>query len=87
MKTIGMGTKPFFESSLAFYRKHCESLETGRIRIEKSQYFETVGEEQIFFEEGNDQLIDQVVKVLKLHGKENIRHVPFVALWNEFWYN
>ena len=47
-KAIGMGSSAFFHSSLAYYNRHTKASQTGRTRIEQSNYCYSVKDEEAF---------------------------------------
>ena len=65
-----MGSSSFFHSSLAYYTRHIKSSKTGRTRIEKSNYFYSVAEEEAFLldEADKNDMHDQIVDVCEREG-------------------
>ena len=85
-----MGSRQFFLSSNEFYKRHIGALDTGRLRIEVSHYFSSIEEEEMFLNgdlRNDATLIDEVAQHLRKNGKEHIRHIPFTAVWDSFWYS
>ena len=70
-KTIGMGSSSFFHSSLAYYTRHTKSSNTGRTRVEQSNYFYSVAEEEAFLleeEDDDDNMHEKIVQVCEQEG-------------------
>jgi hypothetical protein len=45
-KKIGMGSSAFFHCSNKYYQRHRKAEKTGRLRIEESNYFNSVDQEE-----------------------------------------
>lgn len=77
-KTIGMGSSSFFHSSLAYYTRHVKSSKTGRARIEQSNYFYSVAEEEAFLlDMTDDDMHSKIVGVCEQEGAQYFRFIPF----------
>ena len=64
-----MGSSSFFHSSLAYYTRHVKSSKTGRTRIEKSNYFYSIAEEEAFLlEEADDDMHQKIAQVCEQEG-------------------
>lgn len=84
-KKVGMGSSAFFHSSSRFYRRHRNSYNTGRLRIEESTYLNSVEEEEAFLSSGDDDILNQIIKVIETEGKPFVRLIPFDETWDFFW--
>lgn len=84
-KKIGMGSSAFFHCSAKYYQRHLKSEKTGRLRIEESNYFNSVEEEECFLSSQQDNILDQIVGVIEKHGEMYVRFIPFDKVWSTFW--
>lgn len=84
-KTIGMGSSSFFHSSLAYYNRHTKAAKTGRTRIEESNYFYSVEEEENFFSiEFQNDVHKKIASLCERDGTEHFRFIPFKDTWKYF---
>lgn len=64
-----MGSSSFFHSSLAYYTRHVKSSKAGRTRIEQSNYFYSVAEEEAFLLDDTDNYIhERIASVCEREG-------------------
>jgi uncharacterized protein YozE (UPF0346 family) len=80
-----MGSSAFFHSSSKFYQRHQASLKTGRLRIEESNYFLSVADEEEFLNRRSNNSVDAIARIIEQEGKQHIRMIPFDQIWSTFW--
>lgn len=80
-----MGSSSFFHSSLAYYTRHIKAAQTGRMRIEQSNYCYSVEEEELFLtSELQSDMHCKIATICEREGAEYFRLIPFKDVWNYF---